>query len=496
MSGFSQSRPRALAQTQGSGKRVGVPSALTQANQPAQKKAGGGGSWLGTALDKGDKLTSAFDKGLSFLYGDRFKAPGRLDGLGKMAKPLGGAFGMVNGVRDLFDSSKSGTEKTKSALGIYSGAKDILGTKTGQAALGKAKDIGSSIANSKLGQKVGQGAGGLWNSIKSGASGLGSKIMGSKLAQGIAGSKLGKGAANLAGKAGGLLDRSAGWGASKLNKVADFGGGLLSKVKGSKAIGALDGVMGKVGKRFGGEALEQGAKALAKTGGKEVLEAGGKAAAKGGMKALGKAGSRFVPGMNVAIAALDAKHAWDTIRDPNAPMHKKLTSGITALGSGLAATNIPVLSQIGAGVSTVSSLVEAVGPENIGKAAQWAGGKIKDGAQWAGGKIKDGAQWAGGKIKDGAGWVGNKAKDLGKAAWGGAKKLGGAALNKGKELVGGAKNLAKGAWNGVKSAGGAIKSGAKSLWNGGKSLASGAAKKVGNVAGKVGSGIKKVFSGW
>lgn len=98
-------------------------------------------------------------------------------------------------------------------------------------------------------------------------------------------------------------------------------------------------------------------------------------------KVLGKAGGRFVPGVNVAIAGADAAAFYATMRDPKASVGKKVTAGITAAGSALAATNIPVVSQVGGAVSTVSSIVGAVGPEKIGNA-------VKDGAKKALKKLK------------------------------------------------------------------------------------------------------------
>ncbi len=64
-----------------------------------------------------------------------------------------------------------------------------------------------------------------------------------------------------------------------------------------------------------------------------------------------------MPGVNVAIAAADTAAAYATITDPTASPGKKITSGITAVGSVVAATNIPVVSQVGAAVSTVSSFL-------------------------------------------------------------------------------------------------------------------------------------------
>ena len=99
--------------------------------------------------------------------------------------------------------------------------------------------------------------------------------------------------------------------------------------------------------------------------GRATLNAATKGAAKAAVTAgaraaagpVAKAAGRFVPGMNVAIAAFDVASAVSTVRDPKAGMGKKITSVITAVGSVAAATNIPIVSQVGAAVSTVSGLV-------------------------------------------------------------------------------------------------------------------------------------------
>lgn len=93
---------------------------------------------------------------------------------------------------------------------------------------------------------------------------------------------------------------------------------------------------------------------------REAGEAAGKSALKAGLKAGGgtvaKMAGRFAPGVNIAIAAMDTANAYSTVRDPNASTGKKVTSVITAIGSVASATNIPVVSQVGAVVSTVSSI--------------------------------------------------------------------------------------------------------------------------------------------
>lgn len=114
-----------------------------------------------------------------------------------------------------------------------------------------------------------------------------------------------------------------------------------------------------------GRTLAQGVGATGRTAAKKLLREGGEAAAKSASKAVAKsalksgakAAGRFVPGVNIAIAGLDTAAAAATLADPKASTGKKVTSCITAVGSIAAATNIPVVSQAGAVVSTVSSFV-------------------------------------------------------------------------------------------------------------------------------------------
>ncbi|MCP3162838.1 hypothetical protein [Myxococcus qinghaiensis] len=82
-------------------------------------------------------------------------------------------------------------------------------------------------------------------------------------------------------------------------------------------------------------------------------------ALRGGGTAAARTAGRFVPGLNVAIAAVDTAAAASTIADPNASVGKKVTASVTALGSVAAATNIPLVSQGGAVVSTASSFLGA-----------------------------------------------------------------------------------------------------------------------------------------
>lgn len=99
------------------------------------------------------------------------------------------------------------------------------------------------------------------------------------------------------------------------------------------------------------------AKTVLREGGEAAAKAAGKAVARGALKTGAKAAGRFVPGLNVGIAVLDTATAAATLADPKASTGKKVTSVITAAGSIVAATNIPVVSQVGAAVSTVSSFI-------------------------------------------------------------------------------------------------------------------------------------------
>ncbi len=94
----------------------------------------------------------------------------------------------------------------------------------------------------------------------------------------------------------------------------------------------------------------------------EAGEAALRAGTRAGASTVGRAAARFVPGLNVAMAVVDtglaARDTYRAVQNPTAANIGRATfSGVTALGSIAAATNIPIVSQIGAGVSVVSSFV-------------------------------------------------------------------------------------------------------------------------------------------
>lgn len=125
-------------------------------------------------------------------------------------------------------------------------------------------------------------------------------------------------------------------------------------------VNAFKRVAPEVSEKIGSAASRAAGTGLVRAGqriaAREGVEAAGKGLARVGAKALG----RFAPGANIAIAVLDTASFVNTLRDPNASTGKKVLSGITAAGSIVAATNIPVVSQVGAAVLTVTSVLQDV----------------------------------------------------------------------------------------------------------------------------------------
>jgi hypothetical protein len=184
--------------------------------------------------------------------------------------------------------------------------------------------------------------------------------------------------------------------------------GFMGKI-GTTLKSAAAGVLGKVpfglgagtAAKLNNSIIKSGAQALGGTakGVATALDAAGTAtaAASAASKGVGTAGrmaARFTPGLNVAVAAMDVGIAIKTISDPNATMAAKVTSGVTALGSVMAATNIPGVAQAGALISLGSTAVGAAIEnfdaikEGVGKAAS----AVADGAKKVGSAIADGAK--------------------------------------------------------------------------------------------------------
>ncbi len=88
-----------------------------------------------------------------------------------------------------------------------------------------------------------------------------------------------------------------------------------------------------------------------------------KVATKTGAKTAAKSAGRFVPGMNAAIAVVDtgiaAMDIKEAVKKPTPKNVAKAALGsITAAGSIASASNVPVVSQVGAGVAVVSDVAK------------------------------------------------------------------------------------------------------------------------------------------
>lgn len=109
------------------------------------------------------------------------------------------------------------------------------------------------------------------------------------------------------------------------------------------------------------------------------LAASGEKAAAGalarvGTKASGQGIARFLPLLNVAMAAYDTYHCVRVWQDPKASGWKKGWATVTAACSWLTVTNLPVLSQVGAVGAILGSVLQGLTPEGIAGGAKAVGG--------------------------------------------------------------------------------------------------------------------------
>ncbi|MDY7227048.1 hypothetical protein [Hyalangium rubrum] len=101
----------------------------------------------------------------------------------------------------------------------------------------------------------------------------------------------------------------------------------------------------------GGQVAQHAANLVA-TGAQVVADFGQRV-----VPSVARTAGRFVPGANVAIAALDTAQAVRSWSDPNTSIGKKWGDSITAAGSVVAALPIPGASLVGGGIATVSSFL-------------------------------------------------------------------------------------------------------------------------------------------
>ncbi|MDB5099828.1 MAG: hypothetical protein JWM80_4249 [Cyanobacteria bacterium RYN_339] len=212
------------------------------------------------------------------------------------------------------------------------------------------------------------------------------------------------------------LERATGWANKVADRVADRGVELANKSgAGKKALKLLErfNPAGGVAKEAMETAVKTGTETGTKAATKAVLETAEKAGvkltetgtkvateaiartaaeegAKVGAKVAGKGLARFAPGVNIAIAAYDTYHAGKVWADPKSTGWQKGMATATAVFSWAAATNIPIVSQVGAVLSIGTSILENIKPESIVHAAKAVGGAIADGAKAVGGAIVSG----------------------------------------------------------------------------------------------------------
>lgn len=94
-------------------------------------------------------------------------------------------------------------------------------------------------------------------------------------------------------------------------------------------------------------------------------EAALRAGSRAGATTIGKAAARFAPGLNVAMAVVDTgvagRDIYLAVKTPTPRnIGRAIMAGLTAAGSIVSATNIPVVSQIGAAASTVTGVITAL----------------------------------------------------------------------------------------------------------------------------------------
>lgn len=286
------------------------------------------------AFQHGQKAVEAFQKG------DMETAQKEgLDAAKNAAGTARGALTVANGVNGLQQAKAA---KTAVREGIEAGVKTMAGG---------VKNISDDVVAqaTKAASNAAADAAKAGKSVKDAATVAAREAMTNAGVTGNAARNAAKqmGAGAAAGKAGAeaVLDASK----KATTELLEKGG-----IKGAKAIQ-------KAGVNAIDDVVAAGAKLATKSVSKGAAKAAGRAAAataaKGGAKLLAKSAGRLVPGMNIAMAAIDTAEAAKIISDPKASTTKKVAAGFTAAASAVAATNIPVVSQVAGVASIAGSLI-------------------------------------------------------------------------------------------------------------------------------------------
>lgn len=277
------------------------------------------------------------------------------------------ALGLTRGVIGTAQGALNTAAAIESTLGlgkVTKAAKDAVGTpgKLGQAitsAVADAVHNGKALRDVDVLASIAKGQGTLSNLKTTVQMAVADKLR----------------AAHFEGAANKIEGKVADAGRKAAQGLADAKNGVGKAITeaGTKATGAAGKAAEGLADAAKGGKLVDGAIDAAK-GAESVLKVG----AKGAGTAARLAG-RFAPGLNIAMAGVDTAIAARTWTDPKSTTADKVTSTITAAGSVVAATNIPIVSQVGAAVSAGSSIVGA---------ALKNGDKIKEGFHKLGDKLK------------------------------------------------------------------------------------------------------------
>lgn len=130
-------------------------------------------------------------------------------------------------------------------------------------------------------------------------------------------------------------------------------------VRGASGAALQRVVARSVARTLPGTASRVASRAIVRSSTRLASRAALRATAQVGAGPVSRAAGRFIPGVNVALAAVDVATASATVANPSASAGKKAVAVLTALGSVGAATNIPIVSQVGAAVSAAGAVATA-----------------------------------------------------------------------------------------------------------------------------------------
>lgn len=299
-----------------------------------------------------------------------------------VAKPVGKANSAIGKATEMFSDGPNNLSRASkvggAALGVLAAPGQVGNLMDGEL---NSKDASSALGLAKTGLDVTQAAGQVsdYRTTKAAAQAAFKEAAPGASKSMLSGTSKAAADHALAVKSQQSALKSAGQGNTVFNKMAEKSANTKLGNLGKGADAVKDAAKGVAGNSTLAKSMGTGSRAAAKaatgpaakaaaaaakaTAGTSKLAKAGSIAgkiAKGSGQIAGKAGARFVPGLNAAVAAMDTANAVSTLRDPKASTTSKVTSVITAAGSIAAATNIPIVSQVGGAVSAVSSFIGSI----------------------------------------------------------------------------------------------------------------------------------------